>query len=169
MHASAVEELLPYIIPTADREAPQVLDVGSGSGYLTAVLANLVGDKGRVVGIENIKELKELGEGNVGKSEEGRGWLEEGRVKFVVGDGRKGWGEGEEERWDAIHVGASAKKMHDELVRQLKRPGRMFIPVDDDEEGWSQHIWCVDKDGEGRVSTRKLFGVRYVPLTDAPS
>jgi protein-L-isoaspartate(D-aspartate) O-methyltransferase len=44
----------------------------------------------------------------------------------------------------------------------------MFIPVDDDETGFEQHIWSVDKDEEGNVSKNRLFGVRYVPLTDAP-
>lgn len=44
----------------------------------------------------------------------------------------------------------------------------MFIPVDDDEDGYSQHIWRVEKDSSGKVTKRRLFGVRYVPLTDAP-
>ena len=46
--------------------------------------------------------------------------------------------------------------------------GRMFIPVDDDDAGWSQHVWNIDKDEHGNVSRKRLFGVRYVPLTDAP-
>ena len=40
--------------------------------------------------------------------------------------------------------------------------------MDDKKGGWSQHVWFVDKDVEGRVERTKLFGVRYVPLTDAP-
>ena len=46
---------------------------------------------------------------------------------------------------------------------------RMFIPVDDDDAGWSQHVWNIDKDKDGNVSKKKLFGVRYVPLTDPPA
>jgi protein-L-isoaspartate(D-aspartate) O-methyltransferase len=46
---------------------------------------------------------------------------------------------------------------------------RMFIPVDDEDDGWSQHVWRVDKDERGTITKKKLFGVRYVPLTDAPS
>ncbi|KAM7202995.1 Protein of unknown function (DUF2370) domain containing protein [Naviculisporaceae sp. PSN 640] len=176
MHASAVENLLPFILPREDRPSPKVLDIGSGSGYLTHILAELVGEKGVVVGVEHIKQLKELGEQNMGKSEEGKGFLRSGRARFRVGDGRKGWvekgdssdGEKEIGLWDAIHVGASAAKLHDELLEKLNSPGRMFIPVDDDEGGYSQHIWCVDKDEAGKVEKRKLFGVRYVPLTDAP-
>jgi protein-L-isoaspartate(D-aspartate) O-methyltransferase len=43
----------------------------------------------------------------------------------------------------------------------------MFIPVDD-EKGWGQHIYVVDKDEKGDVTKKKLYGVSYVPLTDAP-
>ncbi|MCU1559036.1 MAG: putative protein-beta-aspartate methyltransferase protein [Microbacteriaceae bacterium] len=180
MHASAVESLLPYIVPTETNPAPRVLDIGSGSGYLTHVLAELVGERGTVVGVEHIPQLAELAERNMSKSPEGRAFLSSGRVKFRVGDGRKGWveeevREGEEETvekrgkgWDAIHVGASAVKVHDELVEQLRKPGRMFIPVDDDESRIEQHIWTIDKDEKGEVQGKKLFGVRYVPLTDAP-
>ncbi|KAK5654246.1 hypothetical protein OQA88_7421 [Cercophora sp. LCS_1] len=170
MHAAAVENLLPYLLPSDTRPAPRVLDIGSGSGYLTHVMAELVGDEGTVVGVEHIKALKDLGEVNMRKSSEGREFVGGGRVRFRVGDGRKGWKEEgeEEEGWDAIHVGASAREVHGEMLEQLRSPGRMFIPVDDDSGGWSQHVWCVDKDGEGRVSKKKLFGVRYVPLTDAP-
>jgi protein-L-isoaspartate(D-aspartate) O-methyltransferase len=45
----------------------------------------------------------------------------------------------------------------------------MFIPVDDDSDGLAQHVWRISKDRNGEVSKERLFGVRYVPLTDAPS
>lgn len=165
MHAAAAEKLLPFIVPSPSRSAPRVLDVGSGSGYLTHVLAEL--GAATVVGVEHIRELRDLGEENMRKSEEGRGLLESGRVRFVVGDGRKGWDEGEGEGWDAIHVGAAAREVHGELVGQLRRGGRMFIPVEE-EGGEGQWIWCVDKGEGGEVRRERLFGVRYVPLTDPP-
>jgi protein-L-isoaspartate(D-aspartate) O-methyltransferase len=171
MHAAAVEKLLPFIVPSESNPAPRVLDIGSGSGYLTHVMAELVGDAGgTVTGVEHIAPLRDLGEKNVAKSARGRELLASGRVRFRVGDGRKGWVEpGEEGRkWDAIHVGASAAEVHPALLEQLNAPGRMFIPVDDDGAGWDQHVWCVEKDREGRVRREKLFGVRYVPLTDPP-
>ena len=122
-----------------------------------------------MVGIEHIPELRDLGKSNMARSGEGRQLLESAKVEFVVGDGRLGWKEGEEsgaaKPWDAIHVGASAASIHPELVEQLGKPGRMFIPVDDD-DGDGQHIWVVDKDGEGNVKKKKLYAVGYVPLVD---
>ena len=163
MHASAAESLLPFLKPQKDC---RVLDIGSGSGYLTAVLANLVGDASKVVGIEHIEPLARMARENMAKSAEGREMMESGRVEFVVGDGRKGYKEAGP--YDAIHVGAAAKEMHKELVEQLKSPGRMFIPVEDEGGFGSQYIWVVDKDEKGEVRKKRDMGVRYVPLTDAP-
>ncbi|OBT45000.1 protein-L-isoaspartate O-methyltransferase [Pseudogymnoascus sp. WSF 3629] len=182
MHASALESLFPSTCSAvtgypADRPM-RVLDVGSGSGYLTHVMAELAGADGKVVGIEHIKELADLGRENMAKSDEGAAMLESGKVRFVVGDGRKGWVEPDigrknigqdtwdEKGWDAIHVGAGAAHLHEELVAQLRRPGRMFIPVDDATTGIGQHIWLVDKDVNGVVKKKQMYGVSYVPLTD---
>lgn len=133
MHASAIENVLFYLVPdvsSSKSAARRVLDVGSGSGYLTHVMAELVGERGLVIGLEHIEELRDLGEKNMKKSEKGRRLLANGRVKFRLGDGRKGLvepaREGEEEGgqgWDVIHVGASAKEVHPELLMQLKSPG----------------------------------------------
>ena len=163
MHASAAESLLPYLHPAA-----RVLDIGSGSGYLTVVLANLLGDHGRVVGLDHIQGLVDMATKNAGKSEQGKGWLEHGKVKFMKGDGRLGFIDPDiegEEQWDAIHVGAAAKEAHETLIKQLRRPGRLFIPVGES----SQYIWIIDKDATGKVTRKKDMGVRYVPLTDAPT
>ncbi|KAI4185522.1 MAG: hypothetical protein L6R41_004067 [Letrouitia leprolyta] len=157
MHASAAESLLPHLHPSA-----RVLDIGSGSGYLTHVLANLLGPDGRVVGIDHIQGLVNLATSNMQKSDSGRSMLASGKVRFVKGDGREGWQEGGP--YDAIHVGAAAKEEHKGLVEQLKAPGRMFIPVG----AGNQWIWVVDKGVDGVVKREKTFGVRYVPLTDAP-
>ena len=139
------------------------MDIGSGSGYLTAVFANLVGPSGIVVGIDHIQPLVDMATTNMAKSDQGRRMLESGQVKFLLGDGRKGWAEGAP--YDAIHVGAAAAEHHSELTEQLKAPGRLFVPV---AEGEHQYIFVVDKKENGSVQREKLFGVQYVPLTDAP-
>lgn len=158
MHASACESLLDHLQPGS-----RALDIGSGSGYLTAVLANLVGPEGTVVGIDHIQPLVDMATANMSKSEQGRRMLQSAQVKFVTGDGRKGWSGGAP--YDAIHVGAAAAEHHKELTEQLKAPGRLFVPV---AEGGLQHIYVVDKKEDGTIERRKLFGVQYVPLTDAP-
>src|SRR5262249_28731205 len=110
--------------------APRVLDIGSGSGYLTHLLAELVGEKGLVIGLEHIPALRQIGEDNMRKSTEGMKLLDTGKVQFRLGDGRLGLKEparaGEEDHgtdWDVIHVGASAKELHKTLLDQLKAPG----------------------------------------------
>lgn len=131
----------------------RVLDVGSGSGYLTHVMAELAGAAGKVVGIEHIKELAELGKENMAKSAEGAAMLESGKVRFVVGDGRKGWVDPDiegkvgqetwdEKGWDAIHVGAGAAHLHEELVTQLRRPGRYVKRYSAEREGANASIEC---------------------------
>merc|ERR1712000_678325 len=153
MHAAACESLLPYM---PENKGAKVLDIGSGSGYLTHVLANLVcgGDgtgSGHVVGIDHIQGLVDMSRENMRRSEEGRRLLDTGKVELIVGDGRKGYAPGGP--YNAIHVGAAASEMHQTLIDQLNSPGRMFIPVED---------------SDGKVTKKKDMGVRYVPLTDAP-
>lgn len=189
MHAVAAESLLPFLhlhpqhpqhpsTGAGARGGPRVLDIGSGSGYLTTVLAHLVGPGGKVVGVEHIQSLVDMANANVAKSEDGRAMLESGRLRFVKADGRLGFieTEGNDDNndtggggkgkgyWDAIHVGAAAKEAHKELVDQLRAPGRLFIPVGEE----AQHIWVIDKMEDGSVVREKSFGVWYVPLTDAP-
>ncbi|KAK5563490.1 hypothetical protein LTR43_010908 [Exophiala xenobiotica] len=159
MHASACESLLPFM---PENKGAKVLDIGSGSGYLTHVLANLVcgadgSGPGHVVGIDHIQGLVNMSRENMRRSEEGRRLLDTGKVELIVGDGRKGYAAGGP--YDAIHVGAAATEMHQTLIDQLNSPGRMFIPVEDS-DGWgSQWIWVVDKDKDGKVSKKKDMGV----------
>lgn len=172
MHAMAVQHLMPFVVPdaSAGRPGPRILDVGSGSGYLTHLLAELAGPQGAVVGVEHIGALCDQARHNMEKSEGGRQYVASGQVQFVVGDGRKGApaslaGDG----FDAIHVGASAVELHPALLDQLRSPGRIFIPMDDEgDHSGNQSVWTIDKAADGTVTRTRLFGVRYVPLTDAP-
>lgn len=58
------------------------------------------------------------------------------------------------------HVGAAADSLHEELIEQLKAPGRMFIPVSDDNGG--QAIYVVDKDKDGKVTKKKTMNVMVI-------
>ena len=156
MHAHAAENLLPFL-----HEGSTVLDVGSGSGYLTSIFAHLVGKTGKVIGVDHIPQLVELATNNVQK--DNPDLLKSGNMVFVTADGRKGVPE--HGPYDAIHVGAAAPTLPQALVDQLKAPGRMFIPI-----GTAyQSVYQIDKDRNGNVNQQELFGVRYVPLTDRRS
>lgn len=158
IHANAAEALLPLIGP-----GKKVLDIGSGSGYLTAVFAHLVAPGGQVIGVEHIQQLCDMGIKNLRKDPVHAKMLDDGTIKIVKADGRLGWVEGGP--YDAIHVGAAATEIHPNLIEQLNSPGKMFIPVDNGFAG--QYIWVVEKDKDGQVKREKQYGVMYVPLTDA--
>ncbi|KAJ2862714.1 hypothetical protein GGH94_004090 [Coemansia aciculifera] len=154
MHGYALEGLVQYLKP-----GMRALDVGSGSGYLTACMAAMVGDNGLVVGIEHIPELAD--QSLVDLRAHYPEWVDGKRIEIVTGDGRKGYGD--KAPYDCIHVGAAAPSKPTELLAQLKSPGRMFVPVGTN----NQYIVVYDKDSNGNVTEERVMGVRYVPLTDA--
>ncbi|KAF9528415.1 protein-L-isoaspartate O-methyltransferase [Crepidotus variabilis] len=147
-HAYACEHLLPHLKPGA-----KVLDVGSGSGYLVAVLHHLVSPGGKVVGIDHIQELVDWSVDNL-KADGLDTPLQSGDIRIIAGDGRQGFLE--EGPYDAIHVGAAAPTVPQALVDQLATPGRMFIPVGN----LMQYIEQIDKDETGNLKQQRVMGVR---------
>ena len=125
MHAYALELLKDLITPSS-----KVLDVGAGSGYLTAVFSryqNLQSDVGEgiVIGIEHHPKLVELAIKNLNQDDPTL--LSSGKVIIIQGDGREGYKANAP--YDVIHVGAAAIELPDELINQLKPGGRMICPV----------------------------------------
>lgn len=154
MHAFALELLADKLVPGA-----RVLDVGSGSGYLTACFARMIGD-GVVVGVEHQSALAKMGAANIRKDD--ASLLDSGRVKIIEGDGRLGCKEFAP--YDAIHVGAAAPNKPEELINQLANGGRLIVPVGP--ENKTQSLQQYEKDMNGVVTEKSLMSVVYVPLTD---
>ncbi|KAL8041844.1 hypothetical protein ABFX02_09G010200 [Erythranthe guttata] len=153
MHATCLELLENHLKP-----GMHALDVGSGTGYLTACFAVMVGSQGRAIGVEHIPELVESSGKNIEKSVAAP-LLKEGSLSIHIGDGRQGWPEFAP--YDAIHVGAAAPEIPPALVEQLKPGGRLVVPVGK----VSQELKVIDKNMDGTLSVRNELSVRYVPLT----
>ncbi|MBA0593079.1 protein-L-isoaspartate O-methyltransferase 1 isoform X1 [Gossypium raimondii] len=153
MHATCLQLLEEKLQP-----GMHALDVGSGTGYLTACFAMMVGPQGRAIGVEHIPELVASSINNIEKSAAAP-LLKKGSLSMHVGDGREGWPECAP--YDAIHVGAAAPEMPQALLDQLKPGGRMVIPVGN----IFQDLKVVDKNPDGSISIRSESSVRYVPLT----
>ncbi len=128
-----------------------VLEVGTGSGYQAAVLAELVQ---RVYSIEIIPEL-------AAEAQERLQRLGYTTVQTRVGDGYYGWEE--HAPFDAIIVTAAASFIPPPLVKQLKPGGRMVIPVGN--PFLTQQLMLVQKDAVGQIQTRQILPVAFVPLT----
>ncbi|XP_051202660.1 protein-L-isoaspartate O-methyltransferase 1 isoform X2 [Lolium perenne] len=153
MHAACLELLEDHLQP-----GMRALDVGSGTGYLTACFALMVGPEGRAVGVEHIPELVASSTENIKKSAADP-QLKDGSLSIHIADGREGWPE--LAPYDCIHVGAAAPQIPEALIEQLKPGGRMVIPVGT----VFQELKVVDKKLDGTVSVRDETSVRYVPLT----
>ncbi len=139
-------------------EGMKVLEIGTGSGYQAAVIAEIVAPKnskklGKVITIERIPELAEFAKRNLERA----GYID--RVKVVVGDGTLGYPK--EAPYDRIIVTAAAPDIPKPLLEQLKPGGRMVIPVGNK---YLQYLYIVDKTPSGKIIINKDIPCVFVPL-----
>ncbi|NJY61788.1 protein-L-isoaspartate(D-aspartate) O-methyltransferase [Salinimicrobium sp. CDJ15-81-2] len=128
----------------------KVLEIGTGSGYQAAVLAEIVDEVYTIETVEPLAEraretLTEMGYDN---------------IHFRVGDGYHGWEE--HAPFDAIIVTAAPEEIPPRLVEQLKEGGKMVIPVG---PSANQHLKLIEKKKNGKITTKELLPVRFVPFT----
>lgn len=162
MHSNAIEYLKNSL-----RKGAKVLDVGSGSGYLTVCFAKMAHDKrilfddggqGKVIGIDVHPELIEYSQ----KILDEKYPLEKPIVTFQVGSAYDFYEDHLEEYFDAINVGATALELPLNLVRLLKKGGQMVIPLK--RFDGSEIFTLVEKDMNGHIIKKELMNVVYVPL-----
>ncbi|NTW13910.1 MAG: protein-L-isoaspartate O-methyltransferase [Candidatus Moranbacteria bacterium] len=138
------------------KKGQKVLDIGSGSGWSSSLLAHAVGEEGRVVAIERIPELYDFGKKNIDKF----GFVNLGRVKCVLGDGSKGYPE--EAPYDRILVSASVEEIPESYKKQLAIGGKMVIPI-------YNALAYVEKRGDDDFYVERFPGFVFVPLVEKSS
>lgn len=145
----------PYIVAAilehlALKDSDRVLEVGTGSGYVTALLAVLAAE---VYSVERHATLATTAEATLHR-------LEYRNVHIAVGDGTQGWAE--HAPFDAILVSAATSAMPPALFAQLREGGRMIVPVG---PSFSQELQLIVKVG-GQPKVQILEGCRFVPLVE---
>ncbi|KAL7677402.1 hypothetical protein ACOME3_003639 [Neoechinorhynchus agilis] len=153
MHAYSLEKLADNLRPGS-----RVLDVGSGSGYLSACMAYMVQPMGLVFCVEHIKGLVERSIENLNRLDPHL--LGDGLISITEADGRLG--NAQNGPYDVIHVGAACPSIPYSLIDQLKIGGVLLAPIGTTRQ---QVVKCTKGEG-GAVNEEYLIDAIYVPLTD---
>lgn len=152
-HAQTISEptTVAFMLELLNVEQGQnVLDIGSGSGWTTALLAKLTGESGSVLGLEIVPDLAELGQKNIARYR-----LPHARIEAAV---RNVLGKPSAGPYDRILVSASAPSFPAALTQQLKPGGVIVMPVE-------HALWKITKSANDELSIEKHEGFIFVPLT----
>lgn len=129
----------------------KIFEIGFGSGWQTALLAEIVDKSGKVFAVERIPELFRFGRKNVAKY----GFIKNGVVKTVGGDATLGLKR--HAPFDRIIAAASAKEIPEEWLKELKIGGRLVVPV-------KNSIWLYVKKSKAEFEKQEFPGFVFVPL-----
>jgi len=146
MHAISLETLKL-------KPEDKFLEIGAGSGIMQAYVYEIVGKKGKVIGIEINKETYEFGMKNLERA----GYT---NIRFIIGDGSEGLGE--EAPFDKILVSAACPDIPKPLIKQLKQDG-IILAVVGSAYG-DQQLVSLTKSREGKSVRKNLLPVIFVPL-----
>jgi protein-L-isoaspartate(D-aspartate) O-methyltransferase len=130
------------------RKGEKILDIGSGSGWTTALLAHIVGQDGRVFGVELIPDLVEFGKKNLARYNFKHASIEQAGENL---------GLPREAPFDRILVSAAADNFPQELLAQLKTGGVLVVPI-------QNSIYKIEKISEQEVRKKEYPGFVFVPL-----
>lgn len=131
----------------------KILDIGSGSGWSTALLCEIVGGGGKVYGVEIVPELSEFGQKNVSHYN----FVRQGIAEFFCADGSKGLPE--KAPFDRIISAAASHQIPEAWKKQLKIGGRLVLPM-------NQSLWLVVREAENDFEIKEYPGFIFVPLIE---
>lgn len=147
---TTVRRMLEWLDPWP---GDNVLDIGSGSGWTSALLGAIVGENGHVSAVEVIPELVQLGRENCDRAGcTNVRFFQAGRTVGLPVYGP----------YDRILVSAGAAKLPGELLSQLKSPGKLVIPI-------GETIHEIEKNEAGELTDTEYYGYVFVPLITDPS
>jgi protein-L-isoaspartate(D-aspartate) O-methyltransferase len=155
MHAVQLE-----LLKDCFKNAKKALDIGTGSGFVALCLSKMMRCEGsKTYAVDHIGKIIELAKENISKNH--KDYVVDGRLEFVVADGRKGLPE--YAPYDVIFVGGAVSEMPDELVEQLAPGGSMLIPVGE----FTQQLIIVHKTRDEEIVKKPVMSVMFGRLQSA--
>lgn len=142
---TTVKMMLKWLEP---KENEKILDIGSGSGWTSSLLAYMVGPQGEILAVEKIPELVKFGRDNCANA---------GIKNVSFFEAVPTLGLPDYAPYDRILVSATTDELPKELIVQLKIGGRLVIPV-------NESVFVVDKTGDASFDTKEHYGFSFVPL-----